>query len=155
MVDLETFAAVNIGELEWKEWSHGKYGGKTKAVADAAGAQKIGVVLEELLPGQQSSPPHYHLKEEEHIWIIRGQVTLRRGSKSYPLQAGHYVCFLAGVAEPHCLSNEFDAPCLYVVVGEKIKEDIVVYPESNKINVRLLGQVYKNEPVGYWQDDQQ
>jgi uncharacterized cupin superfamily protein len=156
MADLQTFAAVNIAELKWKEWSHGKrYGGKTKAIADAAGAQKIGVVLEELLPGQQSSPPHYHLKEEEHIWIIRGKVTLRLGGTTHLLQAGHYVCFLAGVDEPHCLINESDAPCLYLVVGEKIKEDIVVYPESNKISVRLLGKIYKNEPVDYWQDDEQ
>ena len=43
----------------------------------------------------------------------------------------------------------------HLVVGEKIKEDIVVYPESNKINVRLLGQVYMNEPVDYWQGDHQ
>jgi uncharacterized cupin superfamily protein len=153
MVDLQAFPAVNIDELEWKEWSHGKYGGKTKAIADAAGAQKIGVVLEELLPGQQSSPLHYHLKEEEHIWIIRGQATLRLGSQSYLLQAGQYVCFLAGEEEAHCLINESDASCLYLVVGEKIKEDIVVYPESNKVSVRLLGQVYMNEPVGYWQDE--
>jgi uncharacterized cupin superfamily protein len=81
--------------MNWsgKEWGHGKYGGKTKAIADAAGAQKIGVVLEELLPGQQSSPLHYHLKEEEHIWIIRGQATLRLGSQSYLLQPGSTFAF--------------------------------------------------------------
>ena len=37
--------------------------------------------------------------------------------------------------------------------NREIKEDIVVYSESNKVSVRLLGQVYMNEPVGYWQED--
>jgi hypothetical protein len=48
---------VNIQNLEWSEWSHQrKFGGKSKRISDAAGGQRIGVVLEDLPPGRRSSP---------------------------------------------------------------------------------------------------
>jgi uncharacterized cupin superfamily protein len=145
---------VNIQDLEWNEWNHGnKFGGKSKRISDAGGGQRIGVVLEELPPGRQSSPAHYHLSEEEHIWILQGQATLKIGEERRHVREGDYFCFLPGVEEPHCLVNEADVPCLYVVIGERRKDDVVIYPKSNKIFVRLLDRVYRNNPVEYWLDE--
>src|SRR6266568_3406336 len=89
---------VNIQDLEWNEWSHkDKFSGKSKRISDAAGGQRIGVVLEDLPPGQRSSPAHYHLSEEEHIWILRGQATLKIGEEQRLVQEGDDFSFLAGV----------------------------------------------------------
>ena len=33
---------------------------------------RVGVAIEELAPGKQSSPAHYHIFEEEHVYILEG-----------------------------------------------------------------------------------
>ena len=101
---------------------------------------KIGVAIEELFPGCQSAPFHYHIFEEEHVFILEGSVTLRLGEARHAMQAGDYVCFPAGQAAGHCLINESDSICRYVLVGERNPNEICVYPDSNKILVRALGR---------------
>jgi uncharacterized cupin superfamily protein len=149
-----TSGLVNVNELDWKDWNYGdKFGGRTRNISDAVNALQIGVVLEELPPARQSCPAHYHLSEEEHVWILRGEVTLKVGDEVHHLREGHYISFLAGVEQPHYLINETDNPCLYLVIGQRRKDDVVVYPHSNKIMVRMLDRVYKNKPVEYWLDE--
>ena len=145
---------VNVDELAWSEWSHGqRFGGRVKAIANSVGATRIGVVLEELPPGRQSSPTHYHMKEEEHVWVLAGRAVLRLGDAEHLLKKGDYVCFRAATAVGHCLINKFDEPCVYLVVGERRKDDVIVYPDSNKLKVRLLDEVYQKKPVDYWLDE--
>ena len=114
---------------------------------------RIGVTIEELFPGSQSAPFHYHLFEEEHVLILEGSLTLRLGDGRHPMQAGDYVCFPAGQKAGHCLINESDAVCRYVLVGERNPNEICVYPDTNKIMVRALGRPAifdANATRSYW-----
>ena len=99
----------------------------------------MGVAIEELGPGKQSSPAHYHLFEEEHVYILEGELTARIGSAAHRMRAGDYVCFPAGQKAGHCLVNEGAAPCRYVIVGERNPNEVVVYTDSNKVLVRGAG----------------
>ena len=101
----------------------------------------VGVVIEELGPGRQSAPAHYHLFEEEHLYILEGTATLRLGAGSHEMKAGDYVCLPAGQKAGHCLVNNSGAPCRYVGVGEHKPKDVAVYTDSNKVLLRGLGRV--------------
>lgn len=113
----------------------------------------VGVAIEELGPGRQSSPAHYHIFEEEHVYILEGALTVRIGPDAYAMKAGDYVCFPAGQKAGHCLVNDSGATCRYVIVGERNPNEVVVYTDSNKVLVRALGRraIYDLAARrGYW-----
>jgi uncharacterized cupin superfamily protein len=114
---------------------------------------RVGVAIEELAPGKQSSPAHYHVLEEEHVFVLEGALTVRIGSSSHEIGAGSYVCFPAGQKAGHCLINNSGASCRYVIVGERNPNEVVVYTDSSKVLVRALGQraIFDLEATrGYW-----
>jgi hypothetical protein len=43
-----------------------------RQVGDYGGGTRIGVGIEELEPGKQSCPAHYHMLEEEHLTMLDG-----------------------------------------------------------------------------------
>jgi uncharacterized cupin superfamily protein len=101
---------------------------------------RVGVAIEELPPGKQSSPAHYHIFEEEHVYILEGALTARIGADRYDMKAGDYVCFPAGQKAGHCLVNDSGAACRYVIVGERNPNEVSVYTDSDKVLVRALGR---------------
>ncbi|WP_374652187.1 cupin domain-containing protein [Dongia sp.] len=114
---------------------------------------RIGVAIEELAPGMQSAPAHYHIFEEEHVFILEGALSARIGDDRYPMREGSYVCFPAGQKAGHCLINDSGATCRYVVVGERNPNEVCIYPDSNKVMVRALGQnriLDLGASRGYW-----
>jgi uncharacterized cupin superfamily protein len=65
---------------------------------------------------------------------------VRIGADSHEMRAGDYVCFPAGQKAGHCLVNNSDATCRYVIVGERNPREVAVYTDSNKVLVRALGR---------------
>jgi uncharacterized cupin superfamily protein len=132
-----------IESIDWEPWSEPgtRFGGKVRMLSSTrSGGMKIGVAIEELAPGKQSCPLHYHLVEEEHMMILEGTATLHLGDERIPVKAGDFVSFPAARPEGHCLVNEGDAPCRYLVIGDHSPDEVCVYPDSNKIMVRALNK---------------
>lgn len=130
-------------EVPWTEWSDvPRFGLRYRHLSLAALGEKhrVGVAIEELPAGKQSSPAHYHIFEEEHVFILEGALTAYVGDAAYAMKAGDYICFPAGAAAGHCLINTSDALCRYVIVGERNPNEVVVYTASNKVLVRALGR---------------
>jgi uncharacterized cupin superfamily protein len=142
----------SIEDVPWEEWSEGRrFGSRAKALGRFGGCSHFGVIMEELPPGMQSSPFHYHTQEEEHIWILSGTVTLRLGGERLTLKEGDYIVFPAGQPVGHTLINETNKPCRFLVIGERNANDVCVYPDSGKILVRSVGEIYdKNATKDYW-----
>lgn len=102
---------------------------------------------------RKTNPSHYHMLEEEHAYILQGSLTLRLGDKNYVMNAGDYVCFPAGQKVGHSLYNHTNAICRYLLVGERNPHDVIVYPESGRVGVRLTGEGYrKSSTMDYWED---
>jgi uncharacterized cupin superfamily protein len=130
-------------DVAWEEWSEApRFALRYRHLSRAAmgDGYRVGVAIEELAPGKQSSPAHYHIFEEEHVYILEGALTARIGADTYEMQAGDYVCFLAGQKAGHCLINNSGAICRYVIVGERNPDEVVVYTDSRKVLVRALGR---------------
>jgi uncharacterized cupin superfamily protein len=129
-------------DVPWEVWADvPRFGVRYRHLSLAALGEDyhVGVAIEELAPGKQSSPAHWHVFEEEHVYLLEGSVTLRIGPDTYRMTAGDYVCFPAGQQAGHCLVNDSGAPCRYVIVGERNPNEVSVYTESNKVLVRALG----------------
>ncbi len=98
-----------------------------RALSDAGGDARIGFGLLELSPGCNTLPAHYHTLEEEHLYVLDGEGLLYLGDNVFPLGPGSYVNFPAGQPYAHYLANESDQPLRYLMVGERLEADTVVY----------------------------
>ncbi len=132
---------VSLDKIAWEPWSEGKrFGGQVKHLTMAVMGRDyhVGMLIEEVAPGRQSCPFHYHLLEEEQALILEGQVVLRLGAETYEMKAGDFVAFPAGQRAGHCFINKGTQPVRYLMIGERKPHDVCVYPDSNKILVRAL-----------------
>ena len=127
---------VSTGDLEWMEQSHGeKFGFKRKFLGAATGGEGLGCSLYEVLPGKRAWPRHYHLANEEAIFVLEGRGTLRIGEKEVAISAGDYATLLAGEEGSHQVINTSDAPLRYLCFSTMVAPDVTVYPDSNKVGI--------------------
>lgn len=145
----------SVDAVAWDEYAHGtRFGTRYRQLGEYGGAKNVGVCLEELAPGKQACPNHYHHLEEEQMLILEGSLTLRLGEKTYLMQANDYVVFPAGQKAGHSLFNHTAAVCRYLLIGERNPHDVIVYPDSNRISVRLAGEGYdKGATMEYWEGE--
>ena len=145
-------APFAVESVPWEQWSHGtRFGSRFRALTDRGGGCHVGVVIEELPPGKQSCPGHYHMLEEEHLLVLAGRATLRLGEQTHEIEAGDYVCFPAGQKVGHCLINQGTEPCRFLIIGERNPNDVIVYPDSGKVKVRLMEANYRLAATAeYW-----
>lgn len=101
-----------------------------RALCDVGGHARVGVGLMELPPGSNTRPGHWHSHEEEHLFALAGSAVLSLGTERHRLRAGSYVCFPANQPVAHHLENDGTEPFVYLMVGERIPDDVVTYPES-------------------------
>lgn len=150
---------IQSGDLPWENWADiPRFTSRYKHLTRAACGDHyhVGMAIEELPPGSRSAPFHYHIFEEEHLFILDGTPTLRLGATRYRLKPDDYVCFPAGQKAGHCLVNESDALCRYIVIGERNPNEICLYPDSNKVLVRALDRTVLDLSArrGYWHGEE-
>jgi uncharacterized cupin superfamily protein len=146
------FEPFHISEVPLETVAQGeRFGISFQHLSSFGGGSQISVSMEVLEPGKQANQFHYHLLEEEHVFIIEGSLTLRLGAQSHVISAGHYVCFPAGQALGHALLNHTSQPCRYLVFGNAQAHDVAVFPESGRVSVKLTGESYrKSARMEYW-----
>jgi uncharacterized cupin superfamily protein len=150
------FRPFHSDDVCWEDFTHGeRFGARMKQLGEFGGGSHLGVCLEELAPGRQVCPAHYHLLEEEHLYVLQGEMTLRLGAERHHLRAGSYACFPAGQQAAHALINDSDAVCRYLIIGERNPHDVIVYPDSGRVSVRLTGEGYrKSATMDYWEGEE-
>jgi uncharacterized cupin superfamily protein len=100
------------------------------ALGDAAGLTQFGVNLLRLIPGGWSSQRHWHLAEDEFIYVLSGEVVLITDSGEEVLHAGDCAGFAAGVPDGHHLQNRSDAEAVILEIGSRRPdEDDCQYPD--------------------------
>jgi uncharacterized cupin superfamily protein len=106
-------------------------GRSKKRLGDAAGLTNFGVNLVKLEPGSWSSIRHWHLLQDEFIYIIQGEVTLVTNAGEQLLKSGDMVGFPAGEADGHHLINHSDSLVIYLEIGDRTAGDEVTYPDAD------------------------
>lgn len=152
--DSRSYHPVSSREIEPEIFEKGtKFAIHFKHLTSAIAGNRynVGVSLEELPAGKHSNQFHFHMLEEEHIFVLDGSCTLRLGDERISMKAGDYVMFPAGRTVGHCLINETGEVCRYLIIGERNPNEVCVYPDSNKVQVRWLNERYDRRTLlDYW-----
>ncbi len=150
------FEPFSTDDVPWEDYSRGDHFGiRFRQIGEFGGCSHVGVCMEIIEPGKQSYPAHYHMLEEEHLLVLEGQITLRLGENSHEMSAGDYVCFPAGQKAGHTLVNNSNAPCRYLIIGERNPNDVVVFTDSGRVGVRLTDEGYrKSATMDYWEGEE-
>jgi uncharacterized cupin superfamily protein len=104
-------------------------GREKRALGDPLGLTQFGVNLVTLAPGAWSSQRHWHVHEDEFIYILEGEVTLVTEAGEAVLRAGMAAGFPAGKADGHHLINRSDAPVRYLEAGTRAEHEEAQYSD--------------------------
>jgi len=109
------------------------FGGVRQRAGAAIGAEKLGYSVFTVPPGKAAFPFHLHHTNEEMIYILQGEATLRVGTDEIAVSSGTFVACPPGSDYPHQLINTSANNLHYLVVSTMEYPDISEYPDSNKI----------------------
>lgn len=102
-----------------------------KSLSDLAGLTKLGFHIIEVEPGYESTEYHRHHNEDECSYILSGEATITTGEEEHLVGSGDFIGYPAG-GEPHTMKNTGDSTLICIVVGQRLQNDIVDYPNLNK-----------------------
>jgi uncharacterized cupin superfamily protein len=125
---------TSLVECEEQKVEEGAFAFRRKRLGAAAGGQGIGVSWFELPPGKKAFPHHYHLANEEALFVLEGEGVLRLGAEEHPIRAGDYVAFPPG-PPAHQILNRSQAPLRFLAMSTMLEPEIAVYPDSKKVGV--------------------
>jgi uncharacterized cupin superfamily protein len=118
--------AINI-------FSAGRLEGRTD-VARALGSAGTLMYIYDLPAGKSSGPYHYEYGEE-WLLVLDGTVALRTPEGEHALVRGDILCFPAGPAGAHQITNRSDVQARTLMFSSSRAPAVSVYPDSNKIAV--------------------
>jgi len=110
-----------------------------KSLGDAVGLNNIGIHLISVEPGKDTTEYHKHYYEEECIYVLSGSGSLIIEGKSIPFEKGDFVGFPANTAA-HSLKNTGSETLVFLVMGQRLEQDVADYPNQNKRLYRNSGQ---------------
>ena len=111
----------------------------------------------ELPPGKAAYPYHYHLKNEETFFILKGEGLLRTPEGERPVRSGDLIFFPAGEDGAHKLTNTSRTENLLYLDMDVVHDlDVTVYPDSGKLGVwgRDMSKIYRiDDDVDYYEGE--
>lgn len=125
---------VNETDIEWRESAHGEdFEVRLKGLGHEAGGDMLGCSLYELPPGKRSVPFHYHMANEEAMYVLSGEASLRTFDDEVDIRAGDYVTCPVGEGGAHQVINTSDDTVRYLCFSTERDPGVVIYPDSNKV----------------------
>lgn len=122
------------------------FGGRRRALGQAAGAVAAGLNHVTLAAGETGAPPHCHALEEELFLVLEGSGTLALADDEHPLRAGDVVARPPSTATAHGL-RAGDEGLTYLVYGTREPGDSVYYPQAGHVRLRGLGVTLTVDPA--------
>jgi uncharacterized cupin superfamily protein len=101
-----------------------------------AGLERLGLSLLEIQPGEATFPYHFHFGNEELLVVVEGRPSLRSPDGWRELEPGEVVGFTRGEEGAHQVANRSDEPARVALVSEMVGPDVVVMPDSGKVQAR-------------------
>jgi uncharacterized cupin superfamily protein len=98
-----------------------------KRLGNWTGLTGLGFHIIETEPGRDSTEFHYHLNEDEAVYVLSGRARARIGCKSFDIKPGDFIGFRKG-GVAHVMTNSDDETLRCIVVGERRDYDVVDYP---------------------------
>jgi uncharacterized cupin superfamily protein len=150
-------------DVEWQSVEAGDAQFRRKQLGAADGGEDLGASLYELPPGGASFPYHYHTGNEEALYVLSGEGTLRLDGEDLAVAAGDFAALPASEDGAHRLRNDGEGTLRYLLVSTMDDPDVMVYPDSGKVGVMagrppggdadetdLNAYFRREDAVGYW-----
>jgi len=104
-------------------------GRSRKRLGNAVGLSQFGVNLTTLKPGAASALRHWHVKEDEFVYVLQGELVLVENEGETIMRPGDAAGFKAGVANGHHFINRTDRDAVYLEIGSRMPGEIAHYPD--------------------------
>jgi uncharacterized cupin superfamily protein len=116
--------------------------GTAARVGSKLGAERLGMSVYDLPPGEAIGPYHFEWTDEEWLIVLAGQVVTRIPGGEQTLDRGDVVCFPAGPDGAHQVRNTSDVTARVAIVSTQNEFGIVEYPEEKKVGIWAGGTHY-------------
>jgi uncharacterized cupin superfamily protein len=130
-------------------------------ISRQAGAERLGLSLWEVPPGQAAYPYHAHLTEEELVIVLSGTPSLRTVDGWRDLEQGEVVSFLRGEQGAHQIVNRTEETIRFLAFSTAGEPDVVLQLDSGKIGAferrpeggGLRAWFRREDEVGYYEGE--
>ncbi|MDH3234396.1 MAG: cupin domain-containing protein [Alphaproteobacteria bacterium] len=130
---------VRLGSAYPDEFKSVTEGREKRGLGDVAGLSHFGVNLVRLKPGAASALRHWHLHEDEFVYVLEGEVTLVTDAGEQVLTPGLAAGFPAGQQDGHNLVNKSGKDAVYLEIGDRHPAEEVHYPDVDLKGGRVDG----------------
>ncbi|GAC1585467.1 MAG: hypothetical protein NVS3B28_08210 [Candidatus Velthaea sp.] len=149
---------VNIDgdEVPWRRYpgDPAPFRGALAEIGLLLGAERLGIALGRLDPGESYCPLHWHTREEEFFVVWDGTPTLRTPAATRQMRRGDCALFQTNPSGAHRLSNESSQSCTILMIANVDAGDACYYPDSKKVLIETTGKLVRSEPeVGYFEGE--
>lgn len=118
---------------------------KSTLIGDAIGTEKLYVNMDYVKPGGESTKYHSHSQQEEFFLIMNGTGILRLNGDSILVKQGDVISKPAGRDIAHQFINNSSEILQILDVGTREKNDIVTYPDENRVYIKDKKMVFNIE----------
>ena len=115
-----------------------------KALGDAGGLSDFGVNLVTLPPGNWSSQRHWHLLEDEFVYVLSGELVMVTDAGESKISAGECAAFPKNTPDGHHFINRSDRDAVYLEVGTRTGRDTASYPDID-LHVVMDGSGWRHK----------
>ncbi|MEM9191575.1 MAG: cupin domain-containing protein, partial [Myxococcota bacterium] len=67
------------------------------------------------------------------VFVLEGEAVLVDDNGAHIVRAGDAVVWKAGAKNAHHLINRSASPCVYLVIGTRVRDDVCHYPDSGRL----------------------
>lgn len=106
---------------------------RRQRLGDAAGLTQFGVNVLTLPPGAWSSQRHWHVLEDEFVYVLAGEVVLVTDAGEELLEAGDAAGFKAGDPDGHHLQNRSESPATILEIGSRRAGEVAHYSDIDMV----------------------
>lgn len=137
---------VQIANIDDGEWTgEDPDGGRWKRLGQQTGGTHLGCTLEEIQPGGRPAAYHYHLANEEAMYVIDGNGRLSFPGRETDIKSGDYVAFPVGEGGAHAVENTADDTLRCLFFSTMRKPDVTVYPNEKQLHVGAIDATFSFE----------
>lgn len=126
---------IHTHSLPWQEVTAENFSYGRKQLGVPAGGEMLGASLYKLMPNAKAFPYHFHYANEEAIFVLEGEGTLRVANEKAKVIQGDYIAIPKGRENPHQMINTSDKPLIYLCFSTMIAPDVMEYPDSKKVGI--------------------
>jgi uncharacterized cupin superfamily protein len=147
---------INLRDCELTPYEGGPEGHRFagRSLTRDVGAERSGLGLYELEPGQSTWPYHFELGSEEWLLVVEGEVTLRTPAGERTLRAGELVCFPEGPDGAHAVRNDSGAVARFAMPSVDLETNAAIYPDTGTFALHGPGFEHRaklGDEVEYWE----